>query len=457
MSSITAQQTKLDLELVPKENRLDIRKFMLDKKKRFKFTLEVFRDIFQICPRVQGRDFDAFPSEEDTVSFLRELSHTGEINSLNDVVVDQMHQPWRTFAALINRPTMKESKAYKTFLGYATGAVPPKIARKFKKASPSKKDSNLVHVDGEPVIKGKRVKRSFKKSSTKPATGIVIRKTPVETKFKRKEEVDVTRGKGIDLLSKVALTKEAQMKEVRKKSLKDFYKTHHSGSGTVVKKPPRVDKITLSVISEGTGDKLGVPDVTKDDSTKSNEEENKSDDDKTPSNSEKGSDSEQDMNGSESDSESNQQEYKEEVKDNDEEDDDDKFEGDEDRGMDDTTNQFSDDVQDKEADVERTNVQQEKENLEITQEQVVEDAHDPLHTQVTALVDDHLDTRMGATREEFMNFLSASLTDRIIEQVKNYLPQNLPEEVSNFAPLVIDKMIEESLNQVNLAKVPSQP
>ncbi|GJY71211.1 hypothetical protein Tco_0474914 [Tanacetum coccineum] len=104
MSSITAQQTKLDLELVPKENRLDIRKcngriprgltpreptfqvvldaitltscypaflitadvpevymhqfwnsvykhdtfyrFKIDKKKRFKLTLEVFRDIF---------------------------------------------------------------------------------------------------------------------------------------------------------------------------------------------------------------------------------------------------------------------------------------------------------------------------------------------------------------------------------------------------------------------------
>ncbi|GKE41644.1 hypothetical protein Tco_1468928, partial [Tanacetum coccineum] len=37
------------------------------------------------------------------MSFLRELGHTREINSLNDVVVDQMHQPWRTFAALINR------------------------------------------------------------------------------------------------------------------------------------------------------------------------------------------------------------------------------------------------------------------------------------------------------------------------------------------------------------------
>ncbi|GJQ98924.1 uncharacterized mitochondrial protein-like protein [Tanacetum coccineum] len=67
------------------------------------FTLEVFRDILQICPRVQGKDFDPLPSEEDIVSFLRDLSHTRVINSLNDVVVDQIHQPWRTFAALINR------------------------------------------------------------------------------------------------------------------------------------------------------------------------------------------------------------------------------------------------------------------------------------------------------------------------------------------------------------------
>ncbi|GJQ93146.1 hypothetical protein Tco_0004285 [Tanacetum coccineum] len=78
-------------------------RFKQDKRKRFKLTLEVFRDIFQICPRVPGRDFDAFPFEEDTVSFLREFGYTKEINSLNDVVVDQMHQPWRTFAALINR------------------------------------------------------------------------------------------------------------------------------------------------------------------------------------------------------------------------------------------------------------------------------------------------------------------------------------------------------------------
>ncbi|GJX14119.1 hypothetical protein Tco_0205877 [Tanacetum coccineum] len=142
MSSITAQQTKLDLELVPKEKRLDIGKcngrlnpgkiqreptfqvvldalaltpcysaflittgvpkvylhqfwdsvykhdafyrFKIDKRKRFKLTLEVFRDIFKIYPRVQGQDFDALPTDEEIVSFLRDLGHTREIHSLNE-------------------------------------------------------------------------------------------------------------------------------------------------------------------------------------------------------------------------------------------------------------------------------------------------------------------------------------------------------------------------------------
>ncbi|GJR90611.1 hypothetical protein Tco_0214622 [Tanacetum coccineum] len=169
---------------------------------------------------------------------------------------------------------MKESKAYKNYLGYATGAVSPKMARKFKKDYPSKKDSDLVLVDEEPVIKGKQVKRPAKKSTTKPTVGVVIREALVETKSKskEKEKVDVTRGKGIELLSEVALTKEALMKEVRKKSLRDFHKTHPSGSSMVVEKLPSVDKITPTVTSKGTDDNPGVPDVIEDDSTESESE-----------------------------------------------------------------------------------------------------------------------------------------------------------------------------------------
>ncbi|GJU19308.1 hypothetical protein Tco_1152650 [Tanacetum coccineum] len=122
MSSITTQQAKLDLDLVPKEKRLEIRKCngrlnpgKIQREPTFQFVLDalaltpcysvflITADVPEICPRVQGQDFDALPANEEIMSFLRELGHTREINSLIDVIVDQMHQPLRTFAALINR------------------------------------------------------------------------------------------------------------------------------------------------------------------------------------------------------------------------------------------------------------------------------------------------------------------------------------------------------------------
>ncbi|GKC71351.1 hypothetical protein Tco_1117234 [Tanacetum coccineum] len=78
-------------------------RFRMDKKKKFNLNLEIFKDIFQICPRVHDQNFDELPIDEDIVSFFKELGHTGEIKSITDVVVDQMHQPWRTFATIINR------------------------------------------------------------------------------------------------------------------------------------------------------------------------------------------------------------------------------------------------------------------------------------------------------------------------------------------------------------------
>ncbi|GJX04048.1 hypothetical protein Tco_0189964 [Tanacetum coccineum] len=91
------------------------------------------------------------------------------------------------------------------------------------------------------------------------------------------------------------------------------------------------------------------------------------------------------------------------------------------------------------------------------EKEVAEIKKDPLHTQVTTLIDEHLDTRLGETRQEFMKFLLESLTARIKEQVKDQLPQILPKEVSVFAPLVIKTLIKESRNEVTLAKVSSQP
>nr|GEW85511.1 hypothetical protein [Tanacetum cinerariifolium] len=217
-------------------------RFKIDKRKRFKPNMEIFKDIFKICPRVQGQDFDALLSDEEIMSLHRELRHTGEINSLYDVVVDHMHQPWRTFAALINKSLsgkrtdktlswrnkirmhtsrddylinalrfifaneetqiydaippesltsleMKETKAYKTYLGFATGATPPKKARKFKKPASPKLTTVLVSTK-EPTGKSKRVKRPAKKSTKAPARGVVIRETLEMPLPKKKEDDD---------------------------------------------------------------------------------------------------------------------------------------------------------------------------------------------------------------------------------------------------------------------------
>ncbi|GKD22847.1 hypothetical protein Tco_1224550 [Tanacetum coccineum] len=86
------------------------------------------------------------------------------------------------------------------------------------------------------------------------------------------------------------------------------------------------------------------------------------------------------------------------------------------------------------------------------EKEVVELKKDPLHTQVTSLVDEHLDTRLGEIREEFINLLSESFTARIKEQVKDQLPHILPQEVSNFASPVIEKLFHETRDEVTLAK-----
>ncbi|GJR53168.1 hypothetical protein Tco_1403689 [Tanacetum coccineum] len=255
-------------------------------------------------------------ADEEIVPFLRDLGHTEEINSLNDVVVHQMHQPWRTFAALINRSLsgkttgldklrlsraqilwgmyhqknvdyvellwedfiyqidnkaykkqekinnqiydailpesltsleMKETKAYKTYLGYATGAKPPKKARKFKKPASPKLTTVLISPE-ESTGKSKRVKRPANKSTKDPERGVVIRETPKMPFSEKKEKVDVTR---------------------------DFHKTHPSGSGTVTKTAPSAAKIKPLVISKETGVKPRNPDVTEEESseTKGDEDE----------------------------------------------------------------------------------------------------------------------------------------------------------------------------------------
>ncbi|GJS65405.1 hypothetical protein Tco_0679969 [Tanacetum coccineum] len=403
MSYITAQQAKLDLELVPKEKRLEIGKCnwrlnpgKTQREPTFQVVLDALAltpcysacltttDVPEIYPRVHGQDFDEFPTDEVTVSFFKELGHTGEIKSITDVVVDQMHQPWRTFATIINRslsrkitgldklrlsraqilwgmyykknvdyvellweyftcqidnrgykkqekmhyprftkviihyfltkdktvsrrnkigmdtskdnylintlrfvfaneesqiyearlpesmtsPEMRETKAYKTYIGYATRVTPPKKERKFKKPA-SPKLTTVPASPKEPTKQSKRVRRPAKKSTNAETAGVVIRDTPGVSVSKKIAPAKADRGKGIDGSSEGS----------------DFESD-----------VPDESKAKSSNTNEGTGVRPGVPDVSKSDSFES---DNKSwgdsdDDNESDDNDDEGSENDDD-------------------------------------------------------------------------------------------------------------------------------------------------------------------
>ncbi|GJU83315.1 hypothetical protein Tco_1285680 [Tanacetum coccineum] len=230
-----------------------------------------------------SRDFDALPLKKDTYA-----------STLEKCCCSYQKEAYLDKDCGFVKLQMKKSKAYKTYLGYATGAVSPKVARKFKKASPSKKES-FGH-------SGKSLRS--------------------DTKFKgkEKEKVDVAHDKGIELLSEVALTEKGSVEEVRKKSLRDFHKTHPSGSGTFAKKPPSVENRSLlpSQVKE-TGDKPEFPICDEETLLRV-------------------------YLSLEQDEESNDDNQEEEEFDQENESEDDEIESDEDKGMDDATDQFDDDV-----------------------------------------------------------------------------------------------------------------
>ncbi|GKC14047.1 hypothetical protein Tco_1010829 [Tanacetum coccineum] len=218
-----------------------------------------------------------FLTQDKTLSWRNKIRmHTSKddylINTLRFVSAREETQIYGAILPeSLTSPEMKETKAYKTYLGFATGATPPKKARKFKKPASPKLTTVPVSTE-EPTRKSKRVKRPAKKSTLAPARGVVIRETPEVLVSKKKEKVDVARGKGIELLSDVALKEDAQFKEVRRKSMRDFHKTHLSGYGTATKPTPSAAIIKPSVTNEGTSVKSGVLDVTEEESSKSKAE-----------------------------------------------------------------------------------------------------------------------------------------------------------------------------------------
>ncbi|GJR68552.1 hypothetical protein Tco_0014617 [Tanacetum coccineum] len=330
---------------IKKIRNSDACNFKLEKKK-FRVDTEDFYEILQICSRILNQEFIAPPLERELVTFIHELGYSGKCNMLSAIHTDQMHQPWRTFATIINRcisgkttrldrlresqaqilwgmynkknvdyvallwedfmyqadnkeissarkehmpyprftkviinrfifkdktismrnminlhtirndsllstlkfisktqdyqqyralipddminQDIKDSQAYNTYYDFATGKVPPRKARKYKKvALPLRKFSPVK--EAEPVKKAKRVKRVGKKSTIAPTAGVAIRDTPFVFVSKNKAPTKADKSKGIEILSNVALSEATQLKEATKRSNKDFHISQASG------------------------------------------------------------------------------------------------------------------------------------------------------------------------------------------------------------------------------------
>ncbi|GKD01742.1 hypothetical protein Tco_1172016 [Tanacetum coccineum] len=306
------------------------------KNKRFYMNVEVFRDILNICPGIPGQEFDEPPNEEEALSFIREHGHSREIKYITNVTIYHLHQPWRTFASIINKclcgkdlayqidnkdskkqdkmfyprftkiiihhflkkdksismrnrmsmhitqddslpgtmrfisrhedaqtygailpkemvnQAMLDSVAYKTSYVIASGAKPPK-SKKPKMKSVSAISSEETPSKKKPTKANKDVP-SKKKPASKPKL------------TKKKAPVEADKGKGLNVLSEVALSKAAQLKEATKRSKKDFHISKASGSGDGTDFElgvPDEQQCKTSSADEGTGIIPGVPDVPK--------------------------------------------------------------------------------------------------------------------------------------------------------------------------------------------------
>ncbi|GJV16985.1 hypothetical protein Tco_1362308 [Tanacetum coccineum] len=155
-------------------------RFKMNNKKHI-LGLDQFRDILQICPKVGNKKFEDPPLEKEILAFLASLGHSGDIRKITDVNVNKLHQPWRSFAAIINK--CLSGKPSMTSLVFSAQILWASHAPKEKKEKKSGKGKQKT--------------------------------TELET------------------ISEAVLTEAEQLKIITKRSRKETHSSHASGSGVV--------------------------------------------------------------------------------------------------------------------------------------------------------------------------------------------------------------------------------
>nr|GEW50368.1 retrovirus-related Pol polyprotein from transposon TNT 1-94 [Tanacetum cinerariifolium] len=70
------------------------------------------QEMLHICPRLPHRPFVEPPFEDEILTFLYFLVHIAVIRKLTNVNINKLHQPWRSFPAIINKCLTGKSSGY---------------------------------------------------------------------------------------------------------------------------------------------------------------------------------------------------------------------------------------------------------------------------------------------------------------------------------------------------------
>ncbi|GKA41451.1 hypothetical protein Tco_0734044 [Tanacetum coccineum] len=235
---------------------------------------QVALDNALICPRLPNQEFDELPSNEEIVSFIKELRHKGEIKYVSDVVVDQiLHIPNREqrhqepreiyyprFTKAIIRYFITKDKSISmrnrmfthtvedgSILGLMRfvskvddyqvyGALLPEVMTNHKMRDSPAYKTYLAFATGAASPKKSRTCFSFKEEYTcyrrrrRPRLAKKVKKTPAKA----------GRSKRIDLLSDAALLEEAQVKKDPRRSCRETTIHQAGGSGDEASFQPEV-------------------------------------------------------------------------------------------------------------------------------------------------------------------------------------------------------------------------
>nr|GEW75980.1 retrovirus-related Pol polyprotein from transposon TNT 1-94 [Tanacetum cinerariifolium] len=283
--------------------------FLMDNKKHI-VNLESFREMLHICPRLPHQPFVEPPFEEEILAFLHFLRHSGAIRKLTDVNINKLLQPWRFFAAIINKCLTGKSSGYDS-LRLSQAQIMWELYHKRNvdfaylmsedfvyqvKHKDTKKRNEMYYpwftkvIIHHFILKDPFIPRRNKVNwhyvrddhmnsnaykeyyavatgATPPKPKASVRKTgssfdtiitpptaaagPRLTTYKKGKQADkASKAKSLFALSKVAMTEAQQMKLATKRSLQQTHISQASGSGT----------------DEGIGSIPEVPNVPTDDS-----------------------------------------------------------------------------------------------------------------------------------------------------------------------------------------------